>query len=157
MNTLEMAYHEGVKLAMVQHGLIKEAGPTQELLELARRSQLPKGPLGARLMDLLHSIGGGAKTLAANPMAQRGAGGALAGGLAGGLTGDEDSDTLARILGGGALGAGAGVASVPAEQLAKKLIASGRMAKGLRGMGRELEGRARAGAPTPEGLLQYAD
>lgn len=165
MNSLEMAYEEGVKLAMVECGLIKEAGPTQDLLEAAHRVLVGSAPavrepaaatLRSRLMNLLRGAGSRTWDVAKMPMVHRGAGGAVAGGLLGGLTGDEE-DALARILAGGAIGGGLGVGSVPAERLIKKLVASGRIGKAFRGMGREMESRARAAGPTPQELLAVAD
>jgi len=102
MTTLEECYEAGVKQAMAEAGMLKEAVP----LGAVRAAQ-------ESLRNFTSAVG-------------RGAGGAVVGGTLGGLTGDEDSNLAARILAGAGVGAGLGVGSVPAENLIRKLIASGR-------------------------------
>lgn len=116
MTSLEIAYQEGVKLAMAEAGLFgKYAGAeTSALLEAAGRSlgQSPETPKTVgRLARLLQS----SKGTLARPLVHRSLGGAALGGTIGGLTGDEDSSTLARILGGAAIGGGVGAGSYPAQ------------------------------------------
>lgn len=100
MTVLEACYQQGVKLAMAEAGLLKEAGPTQELLELARRSQLPRGGIGGLIRR---------RPLAARMLAG-GATGAATGGAIGAASGEDNRlrNALVGALAGGALGTAGG-------------------------------------------------